>query len=153
MAIKVVARNRKARFDYFLNDIYEAGIVLTGSEIKSIRAGQISIAEAYVQIFDGEVWLIDAHIAPYDQASIFNHEPRRRRKLLLNRIEIRKLWNETRRKGTTIIPTRVFLKDGWAKVEIATATGKKKYDKRKSIAQRDMEREIQRQAINQDDRT
>lgn len=151
MTTKVVTKNRKARYDYFLGEIFEAGIVLTGSEIKSIRAGQISISEAYVQIADGEVWLIDAHIAPYDHASVFNHEPKRRRKLLLNRAEIKKLWNETRRKGTTIIPTQVLLRNGWAKVEIATAIGKKKYDKRMAIAKRDMEREIQRQALKRDE--
>ncbi len=151
MTTKVVTKNRKARYDYFLGEIFEAGIVLTGSEIKSIRAGQISISEAYVQIADGEVWLIDAHIAPYDQASVFNHEPKRRRKLLLNRAEIKKLWNETRRKGTTIIPTQVLLRNGWAKVEIATAIGKKKYDKRMAIAKRDMEREIQRQTLKRDE--
>ncbi|HSF83116.1 MAG TPA: SsrA-binding protein SmpB [Anaerolineales bacterium] len=142
--IKVVATNRKARYDYYLIELFEAGLVLQGSEIKSIRAGQISLAEAYVQIDGREAWLVDAHIAPYSQASIFNHEPRRRRKLLLSRGEIRKLWNEIRKKGVTIIPTRVYLKNGWAKVEIAIARGKKQYDKREAIAKRDAEREIQR---------
>jgi len=142
---KVVATNRKARFDYHLLEFIEAGIVLKGSEIKSIRAGQISLAEAYVEIDGREAWLVDAHVAPYLQASVYGHEPRRKRKLLLSRLEIRKLWNEVRMKGVTIIPTRIYLKDGRAKVEIAIARGKKQYDKREAIAKRDAERELQRE--------
>ena len=145
MAIKVVAKNRKASHEYFLLDRYEAGLVLTGSEIKSIRAGQISLAEAYVRVDGEEVWLVDAHIAPYDQASFFNHDPRRPRKLLLHRREIKELWDDVRQKGVTIIPLSVYLKDGRAKVEIAIAKGKKLYDKRREIAKRDAEREIERQ--------
>lgn len=143
--IKVVATNRKAAHEYFLLERFEAGISLVGTEIKSIRAGQISLAEAYVQIDGHEAWLADAHIAPYEQGGIFNHEPRRRRRLLLHRSEINRLWNLVRQKGVTIIPTRVYLKDGRAKVEIAVAKGKKLYDKREAIAKRDVEREIQRQ--------
>ena len=143
--IKVVATNRKASHEYFLLERYEAGLALQGSEIKSIRAGQISLAEAYVRIDGNEAYLVDAHIAPYEQASIYNHDPRRPRKLLLHRSEINKLWNEIRQKGVTIIPTRVYLKKGRAKVEIAVAKGKKLYDKRQAIAKRDIEREIQRQ--------
>jgi SsrA-binding protein len=143
--IKVVATNRKASHEYFLQERYEAGLALQGSEIKSIRAGQISLAEAYVRIDGNEAFLIDAHIAPYEQASIYNHDPRRPRKLLLHRSEINKLWNEIRQKGVTIIPTRVYLKNGRAKVEIAVAKGKKLYDKRQAIAKRDIEREIERQ--------
>lgn len=142
--VKVVASNRKASHEFFLLDRYEAGIVLQGSEIKSIRAGQLSLAEAYVRVDGEEAWLEDAHIAPYEQASIFNHEPRRPRRLLLHKKEIRKLWNEVRQKGVTIVPTRVYLKNGRAKVEIAVAKGKKLYDKRQSIAQRDAERELAR---------
>ena len=145
MSIKVVAKNRKARFEYFLLDHYEAGLVLQGSEIKSIRAGHISIAEAYVRILDDEAWLIDAHIAPYDQASHFNHDPRRARKLLLHRTELNRLIKAVQTKGLTIIPTKVYLKNGRAKVEIALAKGKKQHDKRQVIAKRDVEREIQRQ--------
>jgi len=145
MSIKVVAKNRKARFEYFLLDHYEAGLVLQGSEIKSIRAGHISIAEAYVRILDDEAWLIDAHIAPYDQASHFNHDPRRARKLLLHRTELNRLIKAVQTKGLTIIPTKVYLKNGRAKVEIALAKGKKHHDKRQVIAKRDVEREIQRQ--------
>lgn len=147
--VKVIATNRKARHDYFLLDSFEAGIVLQGSEIKSIRAGQISLAEAYVQIDGREAWLVDAHIAPYEQANQFNHEPRRPRRLLLHSQEIRRLWNQVRQKGVTIVPTRVYLKEGRAKVEIAIAKGKKLYDKRETIAKRDMEREIERSFKNQ----
>lgn len=143
--IKVVATNRKASHEYFLLERYEAGLALQGSEIKSIRAGQISLAEAYIRIDGHEAYLVDAHIAPYEQASIYNHDPRRPRKLLLHRSEINKLWDEIRQKGVTIIPTRVYLKKGRAKVEIAVAKGKKLYDKRQAIAKRDIEREIQRQ--------
>ena len=144
MGIKIVATNRKARHEYFLLDSYEAGISLLGSEIKSIRAGQISLAEAYVQVDGREAWLMDAHIAPYIQASLYNHEPRRARKLLLHKNEIQRLWNEVRKKGVTIVPTKVYLKEGKAKVEIALAKGKKQYDKREAIAKRDMQRELER---------
>jgi SsrA-binding protein len=150
MDVKVVATNRKAAHEYFLGDRYEAGIALMGSEIKSIRAGRISLAEAYIQVDGQEAWLIDAHIAPYEPSSAFNHEPRRPRKLLLHRSEIRALWNDVRKKGITVIPTRIYLKRGLAKVEIAVARGKKQYDKRHEIAKRDAEREIERQLRRQD---
>lgn len=143
--VKVVATNRKAHHEYFILETYEAGIALQGSEIKSIRAGQISLAEAYVQLDGNEAWLVESHIAPYSHAGIFNHEPRRPRRLLLHRAEIRRLFNEVRQKGITVIPLRVYLKEGRAKVEIATAKGKKLYDKRQSIARRDAEREVDRQ--------
>jgi SsrA-binding protein len=143
--IKVVATNRKAKFEYFLLEKLEAGIALHGSEIKSIRAGQISLAEAYVQINEREAWLVDAHIAPYEQSGrFFNHEPRRPRKLLLHGEEIRKLWDDVRQKGVTIVPTQVYLKAGRAKIEIAVAKGKKLYDKRNAIAKRDVERDLRR---------
>ena len=146
MTIKVVATNRKARHDYFILDVFEAGMVLLGSEIKSIRARQISIKEAYVRIDDNlEAWLINAHIAPYDPASRQNHDPVRPRKLLLNRREINKIWDEVRKKSVTIIPLKVYLKHGRAKVEIALAKGKRKYDKRIEIAKRDALREAERQ--------
>jgi SsrA-binding protein len=119
-------------------------MVLQGSEIKSIRAGQISLAEAYVRVDGQEAWLMEAHIAPYEQASRFNHEPRRPRKLLLHQTEIRKLWDTVRQKGVTVIPLRVYLKNGRAKLEIAVAKGKKLYDKRETIAKRDAQREIER---------
>ena len=142
---KVVATNRKAKFEYFLFDIFEAGIELQGSEIKSIRAGQMSLGEAYVKVDDSQAWLMDAHIAPYEQANRFNHVPRRPRRLLLHKKEIRKLWNDVRQKGMTIVPTRVYLKGGRAKVEIALARGKKLYDKREAIAKRDRERDTARE--------
>ena len=145
MDVKVVATNRKAAFEYFLGERFEAGIALMGSEIKSVRAGKISLAEAYIQVDGQEAWLIDAHIAPYEHSSAFNHEPRRPRKLLLHRSEIRSLWNDVRKKGITIIPTRVYLKKGLAKVEIAVAKGKKQYDKRQEIARRDAQRDVERQ--------
>ena len=141
---KVVATNRKASHEYFLLERIEAGIALQGSEIKSIRAGQISLAEAYIRVDGNQAWLEDAHIAPYEHAGIFNHEPRRPRKLLLHRKQIHQLWNQVRQKGVTIIPLRVYLKEGRAKVEIAVAKGKKLYDKRETIAKRDAEREIER---------
>ena len=143
-SFKVVATNRKASHEYFLLERIEAGIALQGSEIKSIRAGQISLAEAYIRVDGDQAWLEDAHIAPYEHAGIFNHEPRRPRKLLLHKKQIRQLWNQVRQKGVTIIPLRVYLKDGRAKVEIAVAKGKKLYDKRETIAKRDAEREIER---------
>ena len=142
--IKVLATNRKARFEYFLLEHYEAGLALQGSEIKSVRAGQISLAEAYIQADGRNAWLIDAHIAVYNPASRFNHDPRRPRRLLLHRKEIAEIWNEVRSKGVTVVAVQVYLKDGRAKLEIAVAKGKKLYDKRASIAERDMEREIRR---------
>jgi SsrA-binding protein len=142
--IKVVATNRKASHEYFLLERFEAGLALQGSEIKSIRAGQISLAESYVRVDGKEAWLEDAHIAPYEQAGRFNHEPRRPRRLLLHRREIRHLWDVVRQKGMTIVPTRVYLKNGRAKLEIAVGKGKKLYDKRQAIAKRDAEREIER---------
>jgi len=142
--IKVVATNRKARHDYFLLDTYEAGIVLQGSEIKSIRAGQISLKEAYVRVDGEQAWLVNAHIAPYDPASRENHDPTRDKKLLLHKKEIGKLWDDVRQKGTTIIPLRVYLSRGRAKLEIAVAKGKRHYDKRQAIKERDAQREIDR---------
>ncbi len=143
--VKVLATNRKAGFEYFLMEKFEAGIALQGSEIKSIRAGQVSIQEAYVDIENGEqAWLVEAHIAPYEQASRFNHDPKRKRKLLLHKKQIRELWNNVRIKGMTVVPTRVYLKKGRAKVEIALAKGKKAYDKRAAIAKRDEARNHER---------
>jgi len=144
MGVKVVANNRKAKHEYFLLDTFEAGLVLKGSEIKSIRAGQLSLAQAYVSIENGEAWLVNAHIAPYNQANRFNHDPLRPRKLLLHRKQIKKLFENVRQKGTTIVPLRVYLKDGKAKVEIALAKGKKHYDKRAEIAKRDAQRDLDR---------
>src|SRR3990172_3839662 len=144
MSEKVLARNRKASHDYFLLEKYEAGLALQGSEIKAIRAGQISLKEAYVRTDGRQAWLVNAHIAPYDPASRANHNPLRERKLLLHRKEIAELAEEVQRKGNTIVPLQVYLKDGRAKLEIAVARGKKKYDKREDIAKRDAEREMAR---------
>ena len=144
--VKIVANNRKASFEYFLLEKFEAGLVLQGSEIKSIRAGQMSIQESYVDIENGEqAWLVEAHIAPYEQANRNNHEPKRQRKLLLHKKQIRELWNNVRIKGMTVVPTRVYLKNGRAKIEIALAKGKKAYDKRATIAKRDEARSAERQ--------
>lgn len=143
--VKIVATNRKAGFEYFLLDRFEAGLALQGSEIKSIRAGQVSLNEAYVEVDGANAWLVEAHIAPYVQANRFNHDPKRRRRLLLHKKEIRELWNAVRQKGVTVVPTRVYLKEGRAKLEIAIAKGKKLYDKREAIARRDAERERERE--------
>ncbi|MHB0965619.1 MAG: SsrA-binding protein SmpB [Bellilinea sp.] len=145
MNVKVVATNRKARFEFFLLEHYEAGISLFGSEIKSVRAGQISLAEAFVQTDGVEAWLMNAHIAPYEQANRFNHDPKRPRRLLLHKREIREMWDAVRQKGMTIVPVQVYLKEGRAKVEISLAKGKKLYDKRQDIALRDQARELERE--------
>ena len=145
MGIKVIATNRKAHFEYILLDHFEAGISLQGSEIKSLRAGQISLSEAYIKVDERSAWLINAHISPYDPASRNNHDPIRPRRLLLHHREIRQLWNDVRQKGVTVIPVQVYLKEGLAKVDIALAKGKKLYDKRSEIAKRDIERDMERQ--------
>jgi SsrA-binding protein len=144
MTEKAVARNRKASHDYSLEEKYEAGLVLKGSEIKSIRAGQISLKEAYVRTDGRQAWLVNSHIAPYNQAGGSGHEPLRERKLLLHRKQIAELFAEVQRGGKTIVPLQVYLKDGRAKVEIAVARGKKNWDKREDIAKRDAEREMAR---------
>ena len=139
--VKIVATNRKAGFEFFLFERFEAGLSLKGSEIKSIRAGQISLAESYIRVEENQAWLIEAHIAPFLQANRFNHDPKRPRRLLLHCKEIREMWDAIRQKGFTVIPLRVYLKNGRAKVEIAIARGKKLHDKREAIAQRDAERD------------
>jgi SsrA-binding protein len=142
---KVVATNRKARHEYFLEDTYEAGLSLRGTEIKSIRAGQVSLKEAHIEVDGSNAWLVNAHIAPYQFAGQFNHEPRRRRRLLLHKREIHRLYDRVRQKGYTIVPLRLYLKRGKAKLEIALAKGKRKYDKRKEISKRDAARDIDRE--------
>jgi SsrA-binding protein len=144
VSVQVIATNRKARHEYHFDDTYEAGLVLKGSEIKSIRAGRISLQQGFVVFQDGEAWLIDVHIAPYDPASREGHEPLRRRKLLLHRREIDRLQGQVQQKGYTVIPTKLYLKDGRAKIEIALARGKKQYDKRQTIAERDSKRQVER---------
>jgi SsrA-binding protein len=150
MTDKIVARNRKASFEYFLLENFEAGISLQGSEIKSIKNGQMSLAEAYVEIREGEAWLMNSHIAPYNPANRYNHDPLRPRRMLLHKREIRKLYEQVRLKGTTLVPIKVYIKEGRAKVEVALAKGKKLFDKRDSIAQRDMARESQREMNRKD---
>lgn len=145
MSIETITKNKKARFNYEILDTFEAGLVLQGSEIKSIRARNMSIEQAYVHIDGEEAWLMDAYIHPYEQASQFNHDPKRRRKLLLHKREILDLWDKVRIKGRTIVPLRVYLLDGIAKVEIALAKGKKHRDKRQAIAERDAERQAERE--------
>jgi SsrA-binding protein len=144
VGIKVIATNRKARHQYQFHDTYEAGLVLMGSEIKSIRAGRVSLQEGFVIFEGGEAWLVNVHIAQYDPASMQNHEPRRKRKLLLHRREIDRLRGRVQEKGFTVVPTRLYLKDGRAKVEIALARGKRLYDKRQAIRKRDSKRQVER---------
>lgn len=141
---KNITVNRKAQHDYFILQRYEAGIVLTGSEVKALRLNRASLVDSYSTVENGEVWLHNTNISTYDQASFNNHDPVRKRKLLLNKSEIRKLNKATAEKGNTLIPLRLYFKSGKIKVELAVATGKKKYDKREDIAKRDLNREMQR---------
>lgn len=144
MAEKVIAVNRKALHDYHILDSVEAGLVLTGTEIKSIRAGRVSLREAFARPDDDELWLLGAHIAQYPAAGRFNHEPTRKRKLLLHRGEMRELISALEEKGLTLVPLRLYLKNGRAKVELALARGKRAHDKREAIAKREAERQMQR---------
>ena len=141
---KLIVDNRRARYDYELLERFEAGLVLTGTEVKSLRDGRVTIAQAYADLRDGELWLVGAEIATYDQGNIANHEPARDRKLLLHRSELASLHGKVREKGLTLVPTRMYWKDGRAKVELALARGKQTIDKRRDIAQREAERAIQR---------
>ena len=142
---KVVARNRKAYHDYAIEETIEAGMVLIGSEIKSIRDGRVNLRDSYAAIDDhGEVWLHNAHVAPYDPASRFGHEPRRTRKLLLHKRQIARLQNRAQAKGYTLIPLRMYIRDNRAKVELALARGKRQYDKRAAIAKREDDRRVRR---------
>jgi len=142
---KVVARNRKAYHDYAIEETIEAGMVLIGSEIKSIRDGRVNLRDSYAAIDDhGEVWLHNAHVAPYDPASRFGHEPRRSRKLLLHKRQIARLQNRAQAKGYTLIPLRMYIRDNRAKVELALARGKRQYDKRAAIAKREDDRRVRR---------
>ncbi len=142
--IKIIVTNRKARYDYHFMDTWEAGIVLTGTEVKSLRQGKINLTDSFAAVDNGEVYLYNVHVSPYEQGSHFNHEPTRRRKLLLHRSEIRKLIGRVVEKGLTLIPTRVYFKRGRAKVEIALAKGKRDYDRRRTIADRDARRDMER---------
>ncbi len=144
MGIKVVSNNKRATFDYHLLERFEAGLVLTGTEIKSIRAGQVSLRRAFVQARGDELWLVEAHIAPYEHGNRENHDPTRPRKLLLHRRQINKILDELNQKKLTAVPTKLYLKDGRAKVEIALARGKHKFDKRADLAKKDDQRRMER---------
>ena len=141
---RVVARNRRARHDYHIEDVVEAGLVLTGTEVKSLRAGRASLTDGYGQITDGEVWLLGVHIPEYTHGTWTNHEPRRPRKLLLHRKEIDRLASKTAERGLTLIPLSLYFSNGKAKVELAVGRGKRTYDKRQDLAQRDAAREVER---------
>jgi SsrA-binding protein len=141
---RISISNRKARHDYFIIEAFEAGIVLTGTEVKSLRQGNANLQDSYAELRSGEVWLEGMHINPYEHGSIYNHEPRRRRKLLLQKKQIRKLLGGLKEKGLTLVPLSVYFKGPYAKVELALARGKKSYDKREAIAKRESDRNIAR---------
>jgi SsrA-binding protein len=141
---KLIASNRRARHDYVIEDTYEAGIALTGTEVKSLRAGRASLADGFAQVVDGEVWLYNVHIPEYTQGTWTNHEPRRIRKLLLHRGEIDRMVSKTAEQGLTLVPLSMYFKDGKVKVELALARGKRTYDKRQDLAKRDAAREVER---------
>ena len=141
---KVIAQNKKAYFDYFIEDTYEAGIVLVGTEVKSLRMGKGSIKEAYIKAKDGEIYIYNMHITPYEKGNIFNKDPLRVRKLLLHKREINKLMGAVSQKGFTIVPLKVYLKGSLMKMEIGLARGKKNYDKRDDIAKKDQRREAEK---------
>jgi SsrA-binding protein len=146
--IKRVAENRKARHDYFIDDTYEAGIALVGTEVKSLREGRINLRDSYVEVkgsaYAPELFLVGAHISPFEQGNIWNHEPLRVRKLLLHKHEIERIAQRVRERGYTVVPTKVYFKDGRAKIEIGMARGKKLYDKRHDMAERDADRDMAR---------
>lgn len=144
MSIKVIAQNKKAYADYFIDETIEAGIVLTGTEVKSLREGKANLKDSYVIIKDNEAWLLNCHISPYSHGNIFNHDPLRTRKLLLHRKEIERLKGKIQQKGYTLIPLKLYFKGPYVKVEIALARGRKKYEKRDIIKKREAQREIER---------
>lgn len=141
---RVIATNRRARFEYEIEETYEAGMVLTGTEIKSLRAGRASIQEAFARVEHDEVWLYHMHVPPYEAGSVFNHDPLRKRKLLLHRSQIRRLFGRAQQKGYTLVPLRLYFRHGVAKVELGIARGKKLYDKRAAITRREADRQVQR---------
>lgn len=143
---RAIAENRKARHDYHIEDTVEAGLVLTGTEVKSLRLGRVSLRESYAEIRSGEAWLVNAHISPYEQGNRFNHEPRRPRKLLLHKRELKRLIGLVARRGYTLVPLQMYWVRGRAKVQIALARGKREYDKRREIAAREVERAMARAA-------
>lgn len=142
--IKIAAENRKARHDYHIHETYEAGIALTGTEVKSIRAGRVNLKDSYAHVENGEMMISQMHISPYEQGNIFNHEPMRKRKLLMHKREILKLFGKTREKGYSLVPLKLYFTRGKVKVQLALASGKKNYDKRQDIAARDAKRDMER---------
>ena len=144
-AMKLVANNKKAYHDYFVDEKYETGLVLHGTEVKSLRMGKCSIKEAFIRIEDGEVWIYGMHVSPYEKGNIFNKDPLRPKKLLMHKAEINKLLGKVKEKGITLVPLQVYFRDGRAKLEIGLCRGKKLYDKRNDIAKRDMQREAERE--------
>jgi len=142
--IRIIAQNRKARHLYHILEVVEAGLKLTGTEVKSLRAGKASLGDAYAVIERGEAYLVNLHISPYEQGNRFNHDPLRKRKLLLHARELRRLLGKTQESGLTLVPLRLYFRKGWAKVEIALARGKKSFDKRQDLAKRDAERAMAR---------
>jgi SsrA-binding protein len=144
MSEKVICKNKRARFDFFIDETYEAGIVLKGTEVKSLREGRANLKDSYGKIKDEEIYLIDAHISPYTHGNQFNHDPDRPRKLLMHKREIRRLYGKSREKGFSLIPTKMYFKDGRVKVEIGLGKGKRAYDKREILKRKTMEREVER---------
>lgn len=142
--IKIVTENRKARHDYFIEETYEAGLVLVGTEVKSLRAGRANLKDSYAQVVHGEMFLYNLHISPYEQGNRFNVDPLRPRKLLMHQREIKRLYGQVKQQGLTLIPLKIYFKKGRAKVELALAKGKRLYDKRKALAEKDAQREIAR---------
>jgi len=142
--VKVISRNRKAYHNYFIDESYEAGIVLTGTEVKSVRQARVNLKDGYAQVDDGELFLCNVHISPYDPGNRFNHDPLRRRKLLMHRREIDRLDGRVREKGYTLVPLRIYLKGGLVKVELALARGKRMYDKRQVLREKESQREAER---------
>jgi SsrA-binding protein len=141
---KIIAQNKTARLNYFIGDTYEAGIVLVGTEVKSIREGRVNLKDSYAMVKEGEVWLHEMHVSPYSHGNRYNHEPLRTRKLLLHNREIKKLYGKSREKGLTLVPLKVYFKNGKVKVEIGVGSGKKLYDKREDMKQKDDRRDMQR---------
>lgn len=148
MSIKIIATNKKAYHDYFIEDTYEAGIVLVGSEVKSIRLGQVNLKDSYCIVKGGNLELVNAHISPYEKGSFFNVDARRTRKLLMHKAEIDKLRGKVEIKGFTLVPTKMYFKQGLVKVEVGLAKGKELHDKRKALADKDMKRSLERQLKN-----
>jgi SsrA-binding protein len=144
VGIKLIAQNKKAYHDYYVEETLEAGIALTGTEVKSLRVGKANMRDSYAAVEGGELWLIGVHISPYEQGNIFNHDPLRKRKLLVHSRELRRMYGKVKVSGYTLVPTKLYFKDGRAKVEIGLAKGKTTYDKRQTLAKKEADRDIQR---------